>query len=162
MINIADKLNLFSFLSITFVQIRIIIITIQRRDLDEESKERQRKEKRMTSAEKSERIKQSVSYYVKYKIGWSSFAKVPHGSCVNVLQKKSNPASSSDPRPFKLRETSSQIFTNGQDHNGNEFSGQTSLRFSDLLPFFFSVMINGFINATHITRSSVMRRENVD
>jgi len=90
-------------------------------------------------------------------MGWSSSAKVPHGSCVNVLQKKPKapapppppiPPSFPEPGSFRLRETSSRIFANGQDHNGNEFSRWTSLRFWPH-PVPPSLMIYGFINATY-------------
>jgi len=125
--------------------------------ITENTRGREKFRGRRGAREKGKRKKEKG--YVKYKMGWSSSAKVPHGSCVNVLQKKPKapappspppapPSSLPAPGPFRLRETSSRIFTNGQDHNGNEFSRWTSLRFWPH-PVPPSFMIYGFINATY-------------
>lgn len=111
---------------------------------------RDRRMKKMTSAGKNKRAKQSVSCYVKYKIGWSSSAKVPHGSCVNVRTEEAETpfvSPTHDPSSYaKPLHGSSRMdrITTAMSSLGGRHSD------SDLLiPFFFPVMIYGFINATY-------------
>lgn len=99
--------------------------------------------------EKNKRAKQSVSCYVKYKIGWSSSAKVPHGSCVNVRTEEAwallrfpTHGLSSYVKPLHGSPRMDRITTAMSSLGGRHSD-------SDLLPFFFPVMIYGFINATY-------------